>query len=79
MRFQNKREEFRQTLESVCLIVSFGAIFLQIWVLLSGLEAFFQKRYENLLPSVFLSGLAFLACGISALLTRIDFLRRTYD
>lgn len=75
MKFQNKKEELRQTIGLVALIISLGAISLQIWVLFSALEAFFQRRFEILLPSVFLSGLAFLACGASALLTKVNFIK----
>jgi hypothetical protein len=75
MRFSNKKEDFVRTMETVALIISLGAIFLQIWVLLSGIEAYFKGKYANLLPSVILSGLAFAACGVSVLLTNIDFLK----
>jgi hypothetical protein len=75
VRFSNKQEDFVHTIESVALIISLGAIFLQIWVLLSGIEAYFKGHYANLLPSVILSGLAFMACGVSVLLTNINFLK----
>ncbi|MBP9855157.1 MAG: hypothetical protein KBD53_09865 [Candidatus Omnitrophica bacterium] len=75
MRFSNKKEEFIHTIETVALIISVGAIFLQIWVLLSGIETYLKGKYTNLLPSVILSGLAFIACGVSVLLTNIDFLK----
>jgi len=75
MRSSNKKEDFVRTMETVALIISLGAIFLQIWVLLSGIEAYFKGKYANLLPSVFLSGLAFIACGVSVLLTNMDFLK----
>ena len=75
MRFSNKKEDFVRTVETVALLISLGAIFLQIWVLLSGIESYFKGKYENLLPSVILSGLAFAACGFSVFLTNIDFLK----
>ncbi len=75
MRFSNKKEYFAQTMETMALIISLGAIFLQIWVLLSGIEAYFKGKYANLLPSVILSGLAFMACGVSIFLTNLDFLK----
>ncbi len=75
MRFSNKKQDFMRTMETVALIISLGAIFLQIWVLLSGIEAYSKGQYANLLPSVILSGLAFAACGVSVLLTKIDFLK----
>jgi|CXWL01.1.fsa_nt_gi hypothetical protein len=79
MRFANKKEEFVRAVETVALIISFGGIFLQIWVLISGLESYFKGKYENLLPSVILSGLAFLACGIGIFLTNLDFLKGMSD
>ena len=75
MRFSNKREEFIQTVESVCLFINFGAIFLQIWILLSAIESSFRGNDAFLFPSVVLSGLAFLASVVAALLTNMDFLR----
>ncbi len=75
MRFANKKEEFTQMIEAVALLVSLGAMFLQIWVLFSAIESYFQRNYVNLLPSVILSGLAFMACGGSILLTQIDFFK----
>jgi len=75
MRFSNKKEDFVRTVETVALIISLGAMFLQIWILLSGIEAYFKGNYANLLPSVLLSGLAFIACGVSVLLTNMDFLK----
>lgn len=75
MRFANKKEDFVNTVETLALIVSLGAVFLQIWVLISSIESYFKGNYANLLPSVFLSGLAFIACGIGVLLTNIDFLK----
>ena len=75
MRFSNKKEDFIHMVETVGLIISLGAIFLQIWVLISGIEAYFKAKYTNLLPSVILSGLAFMACGIGVLLTNFNFLK----
>ena len=75
MRFQNKNEEFLSSVATFCLILSLGAVFLQIWVIISAIEAYFQGKVEHLLPAVILSGLAFAGCGISALLTGIDFLK----
>ncbi len=75
MRFSNKKEDFANTVETVGLMISLGAIFLQIWVLISGIEALFKGKYANLLPSVILSGLAFFACGMSVFLTQLSFLK----
>ncbi len=75
MRFSNKKEDFFHTMETVALLISLGAIFLQIWVLISGIESYFKGKFNNLLPSVILSGLAFMSCGVSVFLTNIDFLK----
>lgn len=75
MRFSNKKEDFVRTMETMALLISLGAIFFQIWVLLSGIEAYLKGKYANLLPSVILSGLAFMACGVSVLLTNMNFLK----
>ena len=75
MRFSNKKEDFANTVETVALMISLGAIFLQIWVLISGIESYLKGKYINLLPSVILSGLAFMACSISVLLTNLNFLK----
>lgn len=75
MKFANKQEDITRTLEMVALLISLGAIFLQIWVLISAIETYFKGNFSHLLPSVILSGLAFLACGFSVYLTNVDFLR----
>lgn len=75
MRFENKKEQFTQLVERLGLIISLGAIFLQIWVLISGVEAYLRGRNELLFPSVILSGLALLACGVSVALTNLNFLK----
>lgn len=72
MRFKNKNEEFHQTLEFMCLIVSLGAVFFQIWILISGVQSYFEGKFENLFPAMILSGAALLVCGVSALLTGVD-------
>lgn len=71
MRFSDKREEFANTIEIVGLLVSLGAVFLQIWVLITAIEFSFKGVYSNLFPSVILSGLAFVACGFSVFLTNL--------
>lgn len=71
MRFANKREDFIRTVETVGLVISLGAVFFQIWVLISALEASFNGKFSNLFPSVILSGLALLASFSSILLTKV--------
>ena len=73
MRFSNKREEFVGMVETVALTLSLGAVFLQIWILLTAVEAYLNGDFKNLLPSVLLSALAFMACGLSVYLTKIQF------
>jgi len=75
MKFSNKKEDFAQMTETTALIISLGAIFFQIWVLFSAVEFYFKSQYGNLLPTVILSGIAFAACGLGVLLTRIDFFK----
>ncbi len=75
MRFANKKEDFVRTVEGVALLISLGAVFLQIWVLISALEAYFQGKLEHLFPSVILSGVALSACGFSIFLTKLKFLK----
>ena len=75
MKFSDKREDFYRMVEFVCLLVCLGAVFFQIWLLLSIIETSSQQHHQLLLPSVVLSGLAFLGCGLSVLLTSVDFLK----
>ena len=75
MKFSDKREEFVYTIETVCLFICLGAIFFQIWILLSAIESSFKGNLKLLLPSMILSGLAFITCGVSILLTNMDFLK----
>ena len=75
MKFVNKKEDITQTIETVALLISLGAIFLQIWVLISTIETCFRGNLTNILPSVILSGLAFGACVFSVFLTNFDFLK----
>ena len=77
MRFSDKKEDFSHMIEAVGLMISLGAVFLQVWVLISGIESYLNGKYINLLPSVILSGIAFLACGGSILLINIDFFKQT--
>lgn len=75
MKFVNRKENFRRMIEVLALLISFGAIFLQIWILLSSIESYLSGKYENLLPSVVLSALGLLACGLAVGLTKVDFLK----
>ena len=75
MRFSDKKEDFIRIVEGIGLIISLGAVFLQIWILISAIESFFKGQYVNLFPVVILSALAFMVCGVSVLLTNLNFLK----
>lgn len=75
MRFADKREDFVRSVETMALLLSLGAVFLQIWILISALEADFKGQYEHLGPSVILSALALAACSVSVFLTKLPFLK----
>ena len=74
MKFSDKREEFIQMIETVCLFICLGAIFFQIWILFLVIESSFKGNFKSLLPGMILSGLAFITCGVSVLLTNMNFL-----
>jgi hypothetical protein len=75
MRFADKKHEFRRTIEMVCLFMSLGAVFLQIWVLVTAIDAYFKNNFHIIVPLVILSGLSFLICGLSFYLTDVNFLK----
>ncbi len=75
MRFANKKEEFRNTVETVCLFMSVGAVFLQIWVISTAIGAYFKGNVHIILPLTILSGCGFLICGVSVYLTKVDFFK----
>lgn len=56
-------------IENVCLILSLGAIFVQIWVLMSAVESYLEGETSHLLGAGVLSGIALLCCGLTALTT----------
>jgi ABC-type transport system involved in cytochrome bd biosynthesis fused ATPase/permease subunit len=72
MKFRDARIETKKTIEMVCLILSLGAIFIQIWVLATTLEAYFQGKTEHILASVFLSLAAFAVCALTAWTTGMN-------
>ena len=73
MRFRDSRASTIEMIETVCLLLSSGAVFLQIWILLSGFESFFKGQYDHLGASVILSGVALLVCGLAAWTTTLNF------
>ncbi len=75
MRFIDKKAEFQQTMESVCLFMSLGAVFFQIWVLMIALDAYMKGVFHIVIPLTILSGLGLLVCGASVYLTQINYLK----
>ncbi len=75
MKFRDVRAETRKTIESVCLILSLGAIFIQIWILATTLEAYFQGKTQHLLASAILSLIAFGVCALTAWTTGMNFMK----
>lgn len=73
MRFKDKRQEVTAMVESVCLILSCGAVFIQIWILSSTIETWFEGTTHGLVASVILSGAALLACLLTAWTTTLNF------
>ena len=73
MRFRNKAQEVKLMVETTCLILSGGAIFLQIWVLSWAIEGWFEGNTDGLVASVVLSGIALLTCILTAWTTTLDF------
>ncbi len=66
MKFRDVHAETKKTIEGVCLILSLGVIFIQIWLLATTLEAYFQGKTEHLLGSSVLSLIAFSVCVLTA-------------
>lgn len=75
MKFRDVRTETRSTVELVCLILSLGAIFFQIWILFSSWEAFFEGKIHRILPAVILSFIFFSVCALTAWTTGMSFIK----
>ena len=73
MKFKDKKQEIQGMIGSICLALSGGAIFLQIWILSSSIEAWFEGSTHGLVASVILSGFALLTCLLTAWTTTLDF------
>lgn len=69
MKFKNRHAENAQMIENVCLILSLGAIFVQIWVLFSAMESYLAGKTSYLVGALVLSGIALLCCGLTAMTT----------
>ncbi len=79
MRFRNVRAETEKTLEGVCVIIAISAIFFQIWILSTSLEALFQGKNEHLIGAVFFSGICLAFCGLTAWLTTFHHLKGHHE
>jgi hypothetical protein len=75
MKFHDARKENRDAVELVCLILSLAAIFFQIWILSTSLEAYFQGHGNRLLPAVIFSLVSFLVCALTAWTTGMSFMK----
>ena len=75
MKFRDVRSETKTTVELVCLLLSLGAIFFQIWILAGSWETYFQGHTHRLLPAVIFSFLAFAVCGLTAWTTGMSFMK----
>jgi hypothetical protein len=75
MKFHDTRIETRNAIELVCLILSLAAIFFQIWILSTSLEAYFQGHKDRLLPAVIFSVISFLVCALTAWTTGMSFMK----
>ena len=72
MRFNDRKSEIKTTVGNVCLILSLGAIFLQVWALITATEFLLQHKYDKLWPTLVLSGLALACCALTAWTTTLD-------
>jgi FtsH-binding integral membrane protein len=79
MRFKNHNDETVQMVENLCLILSLGAIFIQIWTLMSAMESYLEGNYDHLGPTLVLSGIALACCALTAWTTTFDFSRSKQD
>ncbi len=71
MKFRNRHAENAQMIENVCLILSLGAIFVQIWILFSAMESYLEGETSHLIGALALSGMALLCCGLTAFTTTL--------
>lgn len=72
MKFRNRHAENAQMIENVCLILSLGSIFVQIWVLFSAMESYLEGKTSYLIGALVLSGIALLCCGLTAFTTTLS-------
>ncbi len=79
MRFKNRTEETSQMVGNLCLLLSLGALFIQIWTLMSAVESYLRGEYRHLGPALILSLLALACCALSAWTTTFDFSQNNKD
>jgi hypothetical protein len=72
MKFRDVRSETKKSIEIVCLLLSLGAIFFQIWILATTMESFFQGHKDRLLVGTILSFIAFCLCLLTAWTTGME-------
>ena len=71
MRFKNRNDETVSMVENLGVILSLSAIFVQIWILMSGVESYLKGDYSRLAPSLFMSAVAWSCCLLTALTTSL--------
>ena len=71
MKFKDRNNETTTMVESVCLILSLGAIFIQIWTLMSGVESYFAGKHHLLIGSLILSAFCLGCCALTAMTTTL--------
>jgi hypothetical protein len=79
MKFRNASEETQRGIETVGLILSLGAIFFQIWVLATSLEAHLAGHDHRLLAYTIFSFISFLVCALSAWSTGLQIMKGSQE
>ncbi len=72
MKFRNRNDETVQMVENICLILSLGAIFVQIWALMSGVESYLEGKHKYLIASLILSALCLACSALTAFTTTLQ-------
>ncbi len=66
MRFKDPVSENLEMRDYLGLILSLGAIFIQIWILSSSVHSYFLGNVQYLEEALVLSGLALSCCALSS-------------
>jgi Ca2+/Na+ antiporter len=74
MKFKDREAEHLELKETLGLILSLGAIFIQIWVLTSATHSLLSGQARHLAAALVLSAAALGCCALTALTTMPDFL-----